>query len=218
MRGARARACLTWLLLGLALGLGGCGTFAPDRPAKPRATAVRPPTSTGEACYEALTARGVAFVPMPQLAAAGACSIPDGVRVQHLKTTLGKPVSLSCPTAVIVDRWVEEIVQPAARRHLGQRVATVHHVGGFACRHRRDGNLSEHAAGRAIDIWGFDFDDGQRALIRDHWRGAGARSAFLQDVGRRSCTIFHGVIGPGGDRDHHDHLHLDLGAWRLCTP
>jgi len=200
----------------LALALAACGTAAPPPPRVTRAPP--PPPSAGEACQRQLAARGVIFTPMPQAAALGACTLPDGVRVEGMGAAMNRPVALACPTAMVVDRWVDEVVQPAARRHLKRQVGVVHHAGGFACRRTRGGNPSEHAKGRAIDIWGFELDDGSKALVRDHWSGAGARSRFLQDVARRSCAVFHTVLGPSGDADHHDHLHLDLGAWKLCAP
>jgi hypothetical protein len=194
--------------------LAACGTSQPERP---RATAVRPPApSPGAGCYKDLADRGVIFRPMPQPASIGGCTLPDGVILEGMSAALDKPVTLSCPTARVVDQWMEEVVQPAARRHLRTRVTMVHQAGGFVCRNTRGGRLSEHARGRAIDIWGFDMANGTRTLFRDQWRGAGARSRFLQEVARRSCAIFHVVLGPGSDADHHDHLHLDLGKWKLC--
>lgn len=219
MRGDRSGG-RPWLALvaaftALAL-LAGCGTSTPERPRAVRAKP--PPASSGEACLKDLTARGVIFRPLPQPASIGGCALADGVSLEGMSAALNKPVAISCPTARVVDQWMEAVVQPAAQRHLRSRVATVHQAGGFVCRNTRGGRLSEHARGRAIDIWGFELADGSKALVRDHWRGAGARSRFLQDVAQRSCAVFHVVLGPGSDADHHDHLHLDLGEWKLCQP
>ncbi|MGE0716509.1 MAG: extensin family protein [Alphaproteobacteria bacterium] len=202
------------MALTIALALGACGTTAPP---KPRAVpAPPPPVAAGDACYRQLAARGVIFSPLAQHASIGGCTLTNGVRVEGMAAAMSRPVSLACPTALVVDRWVDEVVQPAAKRHFRRQVAVIHHAGGFACRGTRGGSPSEHAKGRAIDIWGFELDDGTKALIRDHWTGAGARSRFLQEVGRRSCALFNTVLGPGADADHHDHLHLDLGQWKLC--
>ncbi|BBK43655.1 hypothetical protein STVA_36750 [Allostella vacuolata] len=178
--------------------------------------ATPPAPSPGSACLDDLASRGVIFRPLPQPVSVGGCSLADGVSVEGMSAALNKPVTISCPTARVVDRWVDEIVQPAARRHLRTRVRTIHQAGGFVCRNTRGGRLSEHARGRAIDIWGFEMADGSKAVIRDHWKGAGARSRFLREVGQKSCGLFHVVLGPGADADHHDHLHLDLGEWKLC--
>ncbi len=217
VRRSRAR---RWLALAAAVTavamLAACGTSAPDRP---RAVRAKPPApSPGEACMKDLADRGIIFRPLPQPASIGGCTLPDGVSLEGMSAALNKPVTISCPTARMVGQWVDQVVQPAARRHLRSRVTTVHQAGGFVCRNTRNGRLSEHARGRAIDIWGFELADGSKALVRDHWRGAGARSRFLQDVAQNSCGVFHVVLGPGADADHHDHLHLDLGEWKLCQP
>lgn len=200
--------------LALVAALAACGTSVPDRPKAVRAPAS--PPIAGEACFRALEAQGVIFRPLPQTVSTGGCTLEQGVRVEGMSAALNRPVTLSCPTARLVDRWMDEVVQPAARRHLRTRVATVHQAGGYVCRGTRNGRLSEHARGRAIDIWGFELADGSKAVVRDHWHGAGARSRFLQEVGRKSCGLFHVVLGPPSDADHHDHLHLDLGEWKLC--
>ncbi|BBK30606.1 extensin-like protein [Stella humosa] len=205
-----------WLsLLLAALVLAACGSTAP--PDRPRAVRATPPApAPGEACMRDLTARGVIFKALPQPVSVGGCTLRDGVSVEGMSAAFIRPVTISCPTARMVDRWMDEVVQPAARRHLGTRVSTLHPAGGFVCRNTRGGKLSEHARGRAIDIWGFEMANGTKAIIRDHWRGAGARSRFLQEVGQKSCELFHVVLGPGADADHHDHLHMDLGEWKLC--
>ena len=202
------------IAVGVALLLAACGTSAPDRPKAVRAPA--PPPIAGDACLQALQAQGVIFRALPQTVANGGCTLVNGVSVEGMSAALNKPVTITCPTARLVDRWMDEVVQPAARRHLRTRVTVVHQAGGFVCRGTRNGRLSEHARGRAIDIWGFELADGSKAVIRDHWRGAAARSRFLQEVGQKSCNLFHVVLGPGSDADHHDHLHLDLGEWKLC--
>jgi hypothetical protein len=194
--------------------LAACGSSAPDRPRAVRAPT--PPPVAGEQCLQALAAQGVIFKALPHTVSSGGCTLVNGVSLEGMSAALNRPVTITCPTARVVDRWMDEVVQPAARRHLRTRVSVVHQAGGYVCRNARNGRLSEHGRGRAIDIWGFVFADGSKAVIRDHWRGAGARSRFLQEVGQKSCNLFHVVLGPGADADHHDHLHLDLGEWKLC--
>lgn len=214
LQGTARRWCRRVAAVALAGLLAACGSSAPDRPRAVRAPS--PPPVSGDICLQELAARGVIFKALPQTVSSGGCTLVNGVSLEGMSAALNRPVTLGCPTARVVDRWMEEVVQPAARRHLRSRVAVVHQAGGYVCRNSRNGRLSEHARGRAIDIWGFVLADGSKAIIRDHWRGAGARSRFLQEVGQKSCHLFHVVLGPGADADHHDHLHLDLGEWKLC--
>jgi hypothetical protein len=78
------------------------------------------------------------------------------------------------------------------------------------------GRLSNHAAGLAIDIAGFEFADGTRVLVKDHWRDPGPRGRFLREIARAACEQFSVVLTPNTDVWHRDHIHLDLGRERLC--
>jgi hypothetical protein len=37
-------------------------------------------------------------------------------------------------------------------------------------------------------------------------------------VAAEACGVFRGVLGPGFDERHGDHLHLDMTLFRSCTP
>ena len=78
------------------------------------------------------------------------------------------------------------------------------------------GRWSEHAAGRAIDVSGFVMKDGERITVEHDWRAGGPRAEFLHALAHRACDYFNLVLTPDNDKDHHNHLHLDIGRWRLC--
>ena len=104
-------------------------------------------------------------------------------------------------------------MQPAARRHFGQDIASLRVIASYACRSRNSrlgAKLSEHGRANAIDISGFEFGDGSKLMIKQGWRAGGPRTAFLRDVHRGACRYFSTVLGPNSDRFHHDHFHLDL--------
>lgn len=128
-----------------------------------------------------------------------------------------------------VDRFETQVVQAAAQRILGQRVAKLHHMGTYNCRTRRTetnvatadsgsrgGRLSEHGKGQAIDVGGFELADGTMISVKKDWRGAGKKSEFLQAVARASCEHFNVVLTPNHNALHADHLHLDIGPHKLC--
>ena len=126
---------------------------------------------------------------------------------------------MSCALAARLDQFEREVVQPLARRELGQRVVRTNHLGSFACRNRngRGDRLSQHGLGRAIDIAGFRLADGSTVSVAQDWAGDGEKRLFLRYLARRACEYFSVVLTPNSDADHHDHIHLDIGPDRKCS-
>jgi hypothetical protein len=139
----------------------------------------------------------------------GACVVRNGWELSSVGgVELSQPATVTCQVAGRFGRWLDEVVQPAAREHYGRRVTGVQIAASYACRPRnsRSGaKLSEHGFGNAIDVAAFTLADGRVISVeRDH------RGDFFREVRRQACGIFHTVLGPGSDRHHDDHLHLDL--------
>ena len=200
------------LLLG-ALLLAACAGSPP--PAAP-APAAAP---SGPSCAAALARAGFVFEPAPDRDGPGDCRLRDAVRLSRSHVALDQPLLVSCPTAEHLLRFEADVVQPAAQRHFGQRLARIRHFGGYACRLRNGDTRairSEHALGQAIDIAGFDLVDGTQITVARHWGEFGPRGAFLRQVAREACSIFHVVLTPRTDALHRSHLHLDIGRWRRC--
>jgi hypothetical protein len=110
-------------------------------------------------------------------------------------------------------------LKPAARRHLGQEVVRVDHLGTYACRNlynRESGRRSEHATANAIDIGGFGLADGSRVVVEADWSGDPRKRAFLRAARDGACGIFDVVLSPDYNEAHRDHFHLDMGANRAC--
>ncbi|MEM6441591.1 MAG: extensin family protein, partial [Pseudomonadota bacterium] len=102
----------------------------------------------------------------------------------------------------------------AARRDMGAELTEVTISGTYACRTRNfrvGGRLSEHAAGNAVDLTAFTFDDGRRAALPQDWR-RGAEGAFLLSAWRAACGPFGTVLGPEHDQAHEDHFHFDTAS------
>lgn len=121
--------------------------------------------------------------------------------------------TLQCGMIPAVDRWLAEVVQPAAHRHFGTGVADLSVMSSYACRPRNNvlgAKLSEHGRANAIDIGGFRLADGRKVLVLSGWNGAYDEQAFLREVRAGACGIFKTVLGPGSDRYHANHFHLDL--------
>lgn len=187
------------------------------------AAVVPPPGSPGpgrlqgKACLDALTQRGIVYQLVSEHAAVNACNLAGAVRVSKLQAPFDKPAEMTCEMALKLDEFETNVVQPAALRYFNRRVTLVRQFGAYSCRNvNGTRRLSEHARGQAIDIGGFELDGGMTISVKEHWRGAGARSNFLREVARGACGIFRVVLTPKSNREHRDHMHLDLGPYPLC--
>lgn len=158
----------------------------------------------------------------------GQCRAPDQVRLDP-RPPLGvvlspRDVAPSCPIAAALAMWHWNVVQPAALKHLGSRVASIEHFGSYACRRmvgNATGGWSEHATANAIDIAAFVLADGRRVSVAGDWDDEDERSVFLGDVRDGACDLFATVLSPDYNAAHRDHIHLDQAArgtlgWRAC--
>jgi hypothetical protein len=68
----------------------------------------------------------------------------------------------------------------------------------------------------AMDIAGFELTDGTMISVKQEWTKRGKGRDFLHEVATKACGYFSEVLDPDSDRDHVDHIHLDLGRWKYC--
>ncbi|MEP5624238.1 MAG: extensin family protein [Hyphomicrobiales bacterium] len=111
--------------------------------------------------------------------------------------------------------WMRDVVQPAAKKHLGSEVVQLRVAASFACRTRngiRGAKLSEHGYGNAIDISIFTLANGKKVSVAKGWRGRKGERLFLRAVNDGACSHFTTVLGPRADRYHQDHFHFDLAS------
>ncbi len=158
------------------------------------------------------------------------CRIPDPVSV---KATLGRfPVefsrelTLDCPFALAFARFVRDTVQPLARHHLDQPLASIGTGPGYTCRRRNNapsGKLSEHAFGNAIDMVTFRPANGAVLNVTSPSQMQQDQARFFSALRTAACGSFTTVLGPGSNPAHATHLHLDLGRskdrknpYRIC--
>lgn len=142
------------------------------------------------------------------------CEVRNAWKVQSLGSVgFSRPATLDCGMAEPLNGWLEDAVQPAARRNFGERVAKVDVAASYACRPRnnqRGAKMSEHGYGNAIDISAFTLESGRKVTVLDGWRGPSDERGFLQQVHGAACGPFRTVLGPNADAAHRDHIHLDL--------
>jgi len=182
----------------------------------------------GDQCRALLAQAGIRFTALPARRASEQCGYDDAVRfvaggaleIAYRPADLGT----SCAVAAALALWEWHIVQPAALRHFGRRVAAIEHFGSYSCRRlygRDQGAWSEHARANAVDIAGFRLEDGTRISVVGDWRGEGGRAEFLREVRDGACRLFATVLSPDYNAAHRDHLHLDQASrgaigWRGC--
>lgn len=143
-------------------------------------------------------------------------------------TSIGyRPASVapSCPVVAALALWEWQVVQPAARAHLGTSVSSIGHFGSYSCRRMygaSEGQWSEHATGNSIDIASFALDDGTSINVLDSWNGGDeAKQAFLRAVRDGACDLFATVLSPDYNAAHANHFHFDQAdrgemGWRAC--
>ncbi|WP_447726544.1 extensin-like domain-containing protein [Sphingomonas koreensis] len=177
-------------------------------------------------CRKALDRAGVRYTALAPLSEEnGKCGYADAVRfksggprrISFAPSDLG----VSCPVAAALTVWEWEVVQPAAQRHFGQKVAEIEHFGSYNCRrmyNREGASWSEHATADAVDIAAFRLTDGTRVTLVGDWDAKGSKARFLRDVRDGACGVFSTVLSPDYNAAHRDHFHLDQAGrmWRAC--
>lgn len=213
------------LWLGCLLLLWGCGGGGQDFVAKDE-----PWRSAEErACLSAGAVHKTSWV-QPRSALGG----PSVCGTEHpfeMSAAMGGRVSmrpsamLRCPMVPSVDRWVAEVVEPAARFHFGSSIAELKVAASYSCRpmnHVSGAMLSEHGYANALDVSAFTMTDGRTVTVKGGWYGDSRERAFLRTIHDGTCQHFTTVLGPNYDANHRDHFHMDLarhgrdGLMRIC--
>ncbi|VTU33201.1 hypothetical protein H4CHR_03164 [Variovorax sp. PBS-H4] len=175
-------------------------------------------------CFAVLEQSGLQYERVADRNTGPGCDLTHALRLRGGRSvSLSSPTLVSCRAALSFAMWERHALQPAASRRLGSPIATVEHLGSYACRNintgegsTRDGRRSRHATADAIDIAGFVREDRTRITVRRDWGGDGAEALFLRDVHAGGCRFFEGVLGPDYNTLHADHFHLEVGGWTFC--
>lgn len=186
---------------------------ATDAPAPKPPVAAIPPATPEEvaACASDLSALGIKASPLASISE-GACGVSAPTAVASLENgavTFTTKAIVNCAVAGAISKWLEDDVQPAAKRVLDGRVTSIRVAASYSCRGRNNdpkAQLSEHSFGNAIDISAIKVDD--------TWVEVGntkdeEQAAFLAEIRNEACGPFTTVLGPGVAY-HDTHFHLDL--------
>jgi hypothetical protein len=219
------RAHLAIIALGLvgAAGLAGCGKFQ-----KPQRAAWRDQAEA--ACMASRQVQLSSYVSLRGKAidGPGTCGMQQPLKVSAFSNGgigLTSAATLSCPVVATTDKWLAEVVQPAAMNVLGAQVIELR-AGSYSCRAMNNGTgtsrTSEHAFGNAVDVFSFRLNDNRVITVKDGWRGSPEEQNFLREVFVGACEHFSTVLGPGADPMHYDHFHIDLARHskgrHICKP
>jgi hypothetical protein len=133
-----------------------------------------------------------------------------------------QPATVNCGMIGPLNSWMSNTVQPAAQDQFGERVTSVTIAASYSCRprnNRRGAKMSEHGYGNAIDISAFTLESGRTVKVEQGYWSFGREKSFLKQIRREACSDFNTVLGPGSDRHHKDHFHLDMANRRskYCT-
>lgn len=169
--------------------------------------------------------------PLPPINQKFGCGLEHPFKIAALadgQVSIQPAARLGCPMNVALNKWVREVVQPAAMQIYGQPVTGLKNIASYGCRTRNNKKgapLSEHSFGNGLDIKAFYLADGREIDVRSHWRkGSPQDRAFLRAAHGGACGTFKTVLGPGSDSYHEDHFHLDLarhdaaGSRAYCRP
>lgn len=189
------------------------------------------PNQALAACRVALAGLDIGYKPLPPIGNDSGCGIAAPIEVNRIAGVILKPAAIiNCAAAKAMNDWIMARVQPAAKKRLNTTVSEIHIAASYVCRRRNNassGKLSEHAKGNAVDMSGFSFAKSDAVTVGGGWGqgllasiGFSKGGSFLGDIREGACSYFTTVLGPGSDRYHGDHFHVDVivrrGGYRIC--
>lgn len=145
----------------------------------------------------------------------------SAVRVNGKEVPFSSEVVTNCAMAGALADWVGE-VDAYAQSALDSAIAEINSGTSMMCRTRNGGDaafLSEHGFANALDVVGFDLEDGRVISVEGDWLpNSGPEGRLLRQAHGAACARFTTVLGPEANAEHADHLHLDLGCHgQSCT-
>jgi hypothetical protein len=170
-----------------------------------------------QGCVSAINRAGVRAAPLPAAYPAPGCERTDMVKLPRLSRAAIDPEEMRCSVAARLYMWERHVLQPAARRFLGEEIARVEHFGSYSCRTISGrSSMSQHATANAFDISGFRTASGRQISLKRDWQGADREARFLRVARDGLCDWFNLTLSPDYNEAHEDHFHVDMGWYRSC--
>ena len=191
----------------------------PPQPSPKGKNAVLPiPSSALKQCLADLDRMQVRYVRVADTSDKG-CTVRNAVLVRGVGTVSVPDVTVTCPMAGRLSRWIAQDLGPLATSHLGSEVAGVGTMGSYVCRNVVgivENRLSEHAFGNALDLSALRLRNGRRLSIVSGWQGDARERAFWRAARDAACKQFNVVLSPEYNKAHANHFHFDMGPKRGC--
>lgn len=206
----------------LAAALTGCaGFFHAERPAwrKQAELACLKSGDVRETAYikriNPIDGPGICGADFPLKVAAVATDVTGSVpeATSAAVTDITPPALFTCPMVAGFEKWMADIVQPAAYARFNDGILEIKTFGSYSCRPRNNQSgaaLSEHGFANAVDIAAFVLGSGRIVTVEKGWHGAEDERGFLREVMMGACSVFGTVLGPGSNAFHYNHFHLDM--------
>jgi Extensin-like protein C-terminus len=160
---------------------------------------------------------------LPTLVGPGACGGDDMVRLGAVllpddnRVQIEPAAVLRCGMAESFATWIRDVSGRIAA--LGAPLRGVQNYDSYECRPRNripGAKLSEHAKGDAIDVRAFVLAGGRHIELSDRT----VPDPLREQLRAAACHLFSTVLGPGADRYHTGHVHLDnlvrKHGYRIC--
>jgi hypothetical protein len=170
-------------------------------------------------CQTKLAEAGIVFKRLDETVSDGECGIDHPLKVTSVAggISLSPPGLLNCAATLALSDWVVKSVIPDVKKTFHSELKSLRIYATYVCRTRNSltgAKLSEHALGNAVDVGKFILADGRTVEVRKPPLMAIGEKRFLGSVREAACGTFKTVLGPGSDKYHSDHFHLDLAARR----
>ena len=184
-----------------------------------------------QACERTLAGLDIIWRPDEPIGREGGCGTAAPIAISEVaQIRVDPPATVNCDFARALHDWFANDLKPAARKQLRREIVAVRNASSYACRLRNNakrGKMSEHGRANALDISGFVFAKKGEVAVAS---GAGGflqavgfsgQGGFLKSARKSACKYFNTVLGPGADRHHGDHFHVDLmklrpGRFKMC--
>jgi hypothetical protein len=168
-------------------------------------------------CALVLQRVGLAVAFKPAKNVGTSCEVSGAIAVSGFSTARIKTEDMRCAMAARLYVWERHVLQPAARRILGEEIVEVLHFGSFSCRTIRGrSSMSEHATANAFDLSGFRTKSGKVISVKRDWNKQTVEDHFLHAARDGLCDWFNSTLSPDYNADHADHFHVDMGWWQTC--
>lgn len=169
-------------------------------------------TSAPSDCDQRLASIAVIEL-LPRLIGPGDCGGRDMVELDtvllpnHRRIEVTPAAILRCQMAESFAAWIRDEASPETDK-FDTTLHAVETFGSYECRGRNgvpSAKLSEHGKGNAVDLRALRFAHGHSAELTD----VTVEKSLREDLRDSACHRFTTVLGPGSDRYHDSHVHLD---------